>query len=287
MDVRRYLSRIRYHGDTCPNLDNLRAVHLAHILAVPFENLSIHCGEEIVLDVQLLYHKIVVKRRGGLCYELNGLFAWLLRQLGFDCKTVSAQSYRPMTGEYGPEMGHILNVVRIDEEDWVADVGNQCLFRTPMRLAEDQEHTDVTGTYRIQREGDRWFLQLLKYSHQTKLTSDCRKATPGGTDRDVKLETKQWVLKFKFTLQERELQEFSNICKWTEKRHHVYSVRPLCVLPLADGLMTYMGRNLITTRYEDTRVSMATTGLESDDDILSVLWDTFGIKLDKHLVVKD
>eukprot|EP00058_Branchiostoma_floridae_P000114 XP_002585602.1 hypothetical protein BRAFLDRAFT_111745 [Branchiostoma floridae] len=180
MDVRRYLSRIRYHGDTRPNLENLRAVHLAHILAVPFENL------------------------------------------------------------------------------------------------------------RIQREGDMWFLQRLKYSHQTKLTSDCRKATPGGTDRDVKLETgKQWVLKFKFTLQERELQELSNICKWTEKCHHVYSVRPLCVLPLADGLMTYMGRNLITTRYEDTRVSMATTALESDDDILNVLWDTFGIKLDKHLVVKD
>ncbi|KAI8521610.1 acetyltransferase [Branchiostoma belcheri] len=289
MDVKRYLSRIRYHGDTRPTLENLRAIHLAHMLAVPFENLSIHCGDEIVLDLQLIYNKIVVKRRGGLCYELNGLFSWLLKQLGFSSKIVSAQGYRPLLEVYGREMGHCLNVVSIGGEDWVADVGNMCLFRTPIRLAEDQEHTDVTGTYRLRLEGDMWFLQRLKRSASaTKLENACCKfkAAPGGTQGNDMARTRQWVTKYKFTLQERELQDFGKACNWTQQFHHVFSVQPVCVLHLANGLITCMGRELTTARY-GIRVTMATRRLESDDDILKVLRDTFGVKLDKHLKMKD
>src|SRR4051812_10193641 len=90
LDVHAYLERIRYHGPLDPTAETLRRLQVAHLLSVPFENLSIHWGEPIELDDEALFEKIVVRRRGGFCYELNGLFATLLRALGFDVAMLSA-----------------------------------------------------------------------------------------------------------------------------------------------------------------------------------------------------
>ncbi|XP_019620384.1 PREDICTED: arylamine N-acetyltransferase, pineal gland isozyme NAT-10-like [Branchiostoma belcheri] len=283
MDVRQYLSRIRYHGDSSPTLDNLRAIYQAHMLTVPFENLSILCGEEIVLDLQLLYNKIVVKRRGGFCYECNGLFAWLLGQLGFKLKTVSAQVWTAEKEEFTSELSHVINVVSIDGESWVTDVGYGCVFRTPIRLVADQEHPDITGTYRLQQEGDTWFLQRKS---KARLDADNYEAVPGGIQKDDMAESGEWTVMYKFTLQEHELQDFSEMCTWTQ-RFSSFTERPLCVLHLADGVVTYTGRKLITTRYYNTHLTKTTTVLDSDNDILKVLWDTFGIRLENPLVIKE
>ena len=75
MNLDSYLARISYSGPLAPTLENLRALHYAHLLAVPFENLDIHRGMPIALDQEHLYDKIVLHRRGGFCYELNSLFA--------------------------------------------------------------------------------------------------------------------------------------------------------------------------------------------------------------------
>ena len=91
MDIRDYLKRIHYQGSLEPTLQTLQALHEAHLLTVPFENLSIHYGQPIILQEDLLFNKIVRKHRGGFCYELNGLFAWLLQQLGFQVTLLSAE----------------------------------------------------------------------------------------------------------------------------------------------------------------------------------------------------
>ena len=91
MDVTAYLKRINYHGPAAPSAETLRALQLAHLQTVPFENLSIHAGEPIVLEDEALFTKIVEHRRGGFCYECNGLFAALLRTLGFDVIMLSAE----------------------------------------------------------------------------------------------------------------------------------------------------------------------------------------------------
>ena len=83
LNVGAYLERIGYDGPLAPTAETLRRLHVAHLLAVPFENLSIHAGEAVVLDDESLFDKVVRRRRGGFCYELNGLFAALLRSVGF------------------------------------------------------------------------------------------------------------------------------------------------------------------------------------------------------------
>src|SRR5919109_1202974 len=102
MNIQAYLDRIGYRGPLEPTAETLRALHVAHLLGVPFENLNIGMGWPIVLDEAALFDKIVVRRRGGFCYELNGLFAALLRELGFDVTLLSAGVAR-QDGGFGPE----------------------------------------------------------------------------------------------------------------------------------------------------------------------------------------
>src|SRR6476659_8547107 len=94
LDVSAYLDRIRYSGPVEATAENLRALHRAHLLTVPFENLDISVGRKTVVDEEAILKKIVERRRGGFCYELNGAFAALLRALGFQVTLLSARVAR-------------------------------------------------------------------------------------------------------------------------------------------------------------------------------------------------
>ncbi len=120
MDVAAYLQRIGYDGPCKPTAEVLRQLHRAHMLAVPFENLDIPLGRPIVLSLPLLFEKIVQRRRGGFCYELNGLFAWLLQEIGFSLTMHSARVFSE--GRPGPDFDHMLLLVGTDEK-LGADVG--------------------------------------------------------------------------------------------------------------------------------------------------------------------
>ncbi|UCH26235.1 MAG: arylamine N-acetyltransferase, partial [Trueperaceae bacterium] len=120
MEVKHYLERIGYRGPVDVSARTLASLQRAHLHTVPFENLDVCLGREIVLEPAALYDKIVVRRRGGFCYELNGLFAWLLTELGFEVTLLSARVF----GErgLGPEFDHL--TLRVDlSEPWLVDVG--------------------------------------------------------------------------------------------------------------------------------------------------------------------
>ena len=130
MDLDSYLRRIGYEGPREPSAATLRSLHRQHLFTVPFENLDIHLGIPIVLDLDLLYEKIVNRHRGGFCYELNGLFAALLRELGYRVELLSGRVRNP-DGGFGPEFDHMLLKVQLDEP-WLVDVGFGDSFVDPI-----------------------------------------------------------------------------------------------------------------------------------------------------------
>ena len=130
MDVDSYLRRIGYDGPRRPSAEVLRSLHRRHLFSVPFENLDIPLGVPIRLDLGLLYDKIVLRRRGGFCYELNGLFGALLTALGFRVQMLSARVRRE-DGGFGPEFDHMLLKVALDEP-WLVDVGFGDSFVDPI-----------------------------------------------------------------------------------------------------------------------------------------------------------
>lgn len=135
MDPQRYLARIGLPGiDHVPRLDTLATLQLSHLVAVPFENLDVYHRRGVRTDVAWSYAKIVERRRGGWCFELNGAFGWLLEQLGYRVDRVSCQVWGD--DGWGPPLDHLALVVHLDGERWLVDVGFGDCCLSPIRLAD-------------------------------------------------------------------------------------------------------------------------------------------------------
>lgn len=123
LDLDAYFARIGYTGTREPSLATLRALHLHHVLAVPFENLDVLLGRTISLELGDLARKIVHERRGGYCYEQNTLFAAVLRALGFHVATLVARVRWQVPAEQPTARTHMILRVEADGRPWLADVG--------------------------------------------------------------------------------------------------------------------------------------------------------------------
>lgn len=146
----RYLDRIAYHGPTDPAFATLAALHRAHLMAVPFENLDIHIGRAITIGPAAIHRKLVDERRGGFCFELNGGFATLLRGLGFDVTILEARA-KTEVWEAGQPFDHMTLLVTVDGVRYLADVGYGDNFITPLRF---DDPTTQQGRYRIEHDGE-------------------------------------------------------------------------------------------------------------------------------------
>ncbi|MGW5354084.1 arylamine N-acetyltransferase family protein [Streptomyces sp. NPDC004031] len=145
-----YLRRIGAARPAAADADALRELHRRHLVSVPFENLSIHLGEDIVLTEDALTDKIVTRRRGGFCYELNGAFAALLRSLGFGVELLAARGIGD-DGRLGPPYDHMaLRVTGADGSGpWLADVGFGRHSTYPLDYASRAEQQDPGGRFRL------------------------------------------------------------------------------------------------------------------------------------------
>ncbi|WP_055701436.1 arylamine N-acetyltransferase family protein [Streptomyces silaceus] len=121
LDLDAYLARIGHTGATKTDLDTLRALHRAHVLAIPFENLEIMLGRPVPLELAALEDKMVRKRRGGYCYEQNLLFAAALERIGFDVTGLGARVRAGASTTRA--VTHMLLKVEVDGEAWHCDVG--------------------------------------------------------------------------------------------------------------------------------------------------------------------
>ncbi|MBV9231726.1 MAG: arylamine N-acetyltransferase [Chloroflexi bacterium] len=258
-----YLERIHFpvpvNSDSLkPSLQTLQALHQAHLLAVPFENLSIHYGQPIILQEESLYNKIVRRNRGGFCYELNGLFTWLLHQLGFQVTLLSAEVARD-NGDFSPAFDHLtLLIHHLDGSDWLADVGFGDSFRQPKRLETDLEQEDADGrTYRLHKEHAEsqentqpayWILQQFSEG--------------------------QWKPQYRFTLQPHTLTDFTQRCHYhqTSPESH-FTQRRICSLATPTGRITLSDLRLITTMHEQREERT----LQSEDEYRKVLAEMFGV----------
>jgi N-hydroxyarylamine O-acetyltransferase len=122
MDVDAYLDRIGLARRPAPTLAGLTTLHNAHLQAVPYENLDVQLGRSVTIEVPQIYDKIVRNRRGGWCYEMNGIFGWALGELGFDVTRATGAVLRAVRGE-AAEGNHLVLRVALPEGLYLADVG--------------------------------------------------------------------------------------------------------------------------------------------------------------------
>jgi N-hydroxyarylamine O-acetyltransferase len=241
-----YLARIGAARPAGPDAAALRELQLRHLRAVPFENLSIHLDEPIVLDPAALLHKLVRRRRGGFCYELNGAFADLLSTIGFEVTLLASRVF----GEDGPgpPFAHLALRVDVDGDGpWLADVGFGRHSSYPLRLDPRDEQADPGGTFRIAETAD--------------------------GDLDV---IRDGQPQYRLEPRPRSLADFEPTCWWQQTSPRSHFTRSLvCSLPTEDGRVTLSERTLIRTtggqREEGT--------LSGDAEVLDAYRTWFGIDL--------
>ena len=267
--LQQYLKRIGAERPAAPTPAALRDVHARHLLAVPFENLSIHLGEPIVLDEGALFDKIVLRRRGGFCYELNGAFGHLLTALGFPVSYLAAGVFEE--GEaVSPLFDHM--VLGVDAGGpWLADVGFGDHSLYPLHRDDPGPQLDPQGTFQVSR-------------------------TPEG-DLDIVRDGKR---QYRVETRPRRLVDFGPACWWQQTWEDSHFRRSLvCTMPV-DGSpdrspsrslgrnpgehsgrslarVTLSGRRLIRTLAGERQESE----LGSDDEVLAAYRDLFGIQLDR------
>jgi N-hydroxyarylamine O-acetyltransferase len=222
MNVPAYLARIGYSGPVTPTAEVLRALHRAHMLRVPFENLDIPRGRKLVVDQEVCVRKIVDERRGGFCYEMNGAFAALLQAIGFQVTLLSARVVR-QDGSFGPEFDHL--TLRVDlDRPWLADVGFGDSFVEPLRLLPGIAQKDGSEIYRITEAVN--VLQLEKWDS-----------------------AETWKPQYRFSLQPRHIGEFSEMCHYHQTSpESSFTHKRLCSRATPDGRITLSDMKLVITR---------------------------------------
>jgi len=245
-----YLDRIGVTGPAASDAAGLRALHLAHQLTVPFENLSIHLAEPISLDEGDLVDKIVRRRRGGFCYELNGAFALLLEALGARVSRVAAGVY----GEAGlsPPFDHLALVVHPADGSgpWLADVGFGSHSDYPLLLDARDDQDDPAGRFRL--------------------------ADAGAVDIDV---LKDGQPQYRLETRERSLADCVPTCWWQQTSPLSHFTRStICSRLTPGGRVSISGRMLIQTIRGGTRTEQR---LDTDDALLVAYRDNFGIELSR------
>lgn len=254
MNTQEYLNRIAYQGSTEPNLQTLAALQAAHMQTVPFENLSVHYNQPILLKEDSLYQKIVGRNRGGFCYELNGLFAWLLRELGFRVTMLSAGVAGKDTG-FGPDFDHMTLMVHLDE-DYLVDVGFGDSFQMPLRFNDRGTQSQNGMSYQLSADAKR---EAFVLSAQN--------------ERD---EHPSMQAQYRFTLIPHRMTDYEGMCHYQQTSpRSTFTQKRICSRATENGRYTLSDLKFLVTENGDRNERM----LASEDEFKSVLFEYFKISL--------
>ena len=249
MNKEHYLRRIGITKTDFPaDLENLKFLQKQHLVHIPFENLDIHWKRLILLDTKAFDEKIVEEKRGGFCYELNGLFYELLKELGFQSKIISARVFNGK--DFGTEYAHLAILTKVDGEVFLADVGFGDFTAEPLKFVLDVEQKDENGVFLIRKFDDKYF-------------------------EVVKKAGENWQSEYIFKDLERDLTEFEEMCNFqqTSPKSH-FTQGKVCSLLLENGRKTLTDKKFIETRNGEK----SETEINSEAEFDRILESEFQIK---------
>ena len=248
MNTEKYLNRLEYTGSLHPTLEVLSQLQEAHVLHIPFENLDIHYGVPIELDIDRIYTKIVLDGRGGFCYELNGLFFELLQRLGYNAKRIAARVYDKANG-YGPPYDHLAILVEIEGVTYLSDVGFGEFAFSPLRMETGIIQKDIRGEFIIEHAEDNYY-------------------------RVSKSENGILVPQYIFTTTACELEEFDEMCHYQQTSPHSHFTQNVLVTrPTPGGRITLTKDTLKITNAGSVRE----IHLETEDAFREMVRKYFGM----------
>ncbi|XP_001508302.1 arylamine N-acetyltransferase, pineal gland isozyme NAT-10-like [Ornithorhynchus anatinus] len=278
MDIEDYFSRIGYKGlRGKPDMETLTAILQLQIRAVPFENLSIHCGEAIELNLEAIYHKIVRKNRGGWCMELNQLLFWALTTIGYEVAMLAAKVYSVPEERYCEKASHLLLLVTVEGKAYIVDSGFGIAFYQmwqPIELVSGKDQPQSPGIFRLTEDNGTWH-----FGKVNRKSSSTRQMLSILGKRDYRKI-------YSFTLEPHTIEDFCYVNKYLQTApESVFTQNSICCLRTLEGSSTLIGWTLITVTFDykdDT--DLMTSMTVKDEDIGKILREKFNIVLERKFV---
>ncbi|XP_033474051.2 arylamine N-acetyltransferase, pineal gland isozyme NAT-10-like [Epinephelus lanceolatus] len=279
MNLEEYLERIGFHSSFDKlDLATLKLIHKLHVMSIPFENLSIHCGERITMDLEVIFNKIVRSSRGGWCFENNFLFGWVLREMGYDTTMLGSRIFSSTSNDFLPTETHLINKIIIDGKAYIADVsfGVSSQVWEPLELVSAKDQPQAAGVFRLIDKGDIWVLEKTGRKPEI-LNPDFAKSSL--VDWKV---TKQI---YGFTLVPREVDHFleTNHTLQTDPAS-LFIRKSICSLQTPTGFRALLGWTYSEVTYKpEEGVDVFDMRNIRDDEIEQILREKFNVKLQNKL----
>lgn len=174
MELSAYLRRINFRGSVRPDLATLRALHRAHQLSIPFEDLDVQLRRPVDLDLQASYDKIVSRQRGGWCYEMNGVMGWALKHIGFDVMRMSAGVMRAQAGD--AQLGNHLCLLVLLDQSYLVDVGFGGSLIEPLALKASEREDRPYRIELSELDDSHWRFSEIAHGDKDAFSFDFRAA---------------------------------------------------------------------------------------------------------------
>ncbi|XP_072798262.1 arylamine N-acetyltransferase 1-like isoform X1 [Vicugna pacos] len=282
MDIEAYFERIGYKNPRNKlDLETLTDILQHQLQAVPFENLNIHCGEVMELDLEAIFDQIVRRKRGGWCLQLNQLLYWALTTVGFETTMLGGYVYNSIANKYSKAMIHLLLKVTIDGRNYIADAGFGCSYQMwqPLELISGKDQPQVPSIFRLTEEGGIWYLDQIRRQqyipNQEFLNSDL-------------LEKNAYRKIYSFTLEPRTIGDFESVnISLQESPASVFTSKSFCSLQTPEGVRCLVGFTLTYRifKYKDN-MDLVEFKTLNEEEMEKELESLFNIFLEKKLVPK-
>ncbi len=252
MNFNKYMERIGFKGNQSISIRCLSELHRKHVMSIPFEAMDVYFRIPIQLELKAIYDKVVVKNRGGYCYELNYLFYALLSHIGFNCYPVSVRIYNEEN--LGPDFDHMSIIVEM-EDRWLVDVGYGDLFVEPIKLSAGLIQEDLFKNYKIEKvhSGNFLLTESLKNSNT-------------------------FIKRYMIDMQPRKIDEFLVQNKVKQKDRDSFFVKNrICTIATQDGRKT-----ILNNEYKRTSSNqIEKMYIDDEKQLLRLLKTEFNIELQR------
>ncbi|MEQ2227618.1 hypothetical protein ILYODFUR_000203 [Ilyodon furcidens] len=279
MNLEEYFQRIGFHGPHDKvDLASLKLIHKLHVMTIPFENLSMHCGEWVTMDLEDIFNKLERSSRGGWCLESNYLFGWVLREMGFKVTMLSSKVFNSVLNDFAPGEDHLIYLVEIDGKVYLADVsfGVSSQIWEPLELISGKDQPQGAGVFRLLNKGEIWILEKT-----------CRKpvvVNPEFSSSSLVNKVQTFQI-YCFTLEPRGVEHF-------KERSHFLQISPtslftnksICCQQTPTGFKVLVGLIYSVVTYKpEEGVDILDMRYITEDELDKVLKEQLNVRLQKKL----
>lgn len=283
MDIEAYYQRIGYKNPRNKlDLESLTDIFQHQIRSVPYENLSIHCGQPMELDLEAIFDQIVRKNRGGWCLQVNYLLYWALTTIGFETTILGGFVCGSHTDKYSTGMIHLIVQVTINGRNYIVDAGFGRSYQMwqPVELISGKDQPQVPSIFRLREEGETWYLDQIRRQQyvpdQEFINSEL-------------LERKIYLKLYCFTLQPRTIEEFEPANTYLQiSPSSPFLDKSICSLQTPEGVHCLVGLILTFRTYNfKENTDLVEFKVLTEEEVEGVLKTIFNISLEKKLVSKN